>query len=84
MTKVLIIGVRRIMMKDPVSGEPVGPKRISMTWIVVVVIVALIVWFIYSASQTFVLKPDNRAMPSMSMPAQATATMPANMPGMNH
>lgn len=71
-------------MRDPVSREPVGTKRMSMTWIAAAIIVALIVWFIYSASQTFVLKPDNRSMSGMSMPAQATSTMPANMPGMNH
>jgi cation transporter-like permease len=72
------------MSNDQVSEKSVGSKRMSMTWIVVAVIVALIVWFVYSASQTFVLKPDNRAMPSMNMSAQATSTMPANMPGMDH
>ena len=72
------------MPNDPVSEKSVGSKRMSMTWIVVAVIVALIVWFVYSASQTFVIKPDNRAMPSMNMSAQATSTMPANMPGMDH
>lgn len=72
------------MTNDQVSEKSVGSKRMSMTWIVVAIIVALIVWFVYSASQTFVLKPDNRAMPSMNMSAQATSTMPANMPGMDH
>ncbi|MBI1281324.1 MAG: hypothetical protein GC179_24570 [Anaerolineaceae bacterium] len=72
------------MPNDQVSEKSVGSKRMSMTWIVVAVIVALIVWFVYSASQTFVIKPDNRAMPSMNMSAQATSTMPANMPGMDH
>ncbi len=71
-------------MKDPVSGEPVDPKRISMTWIVAAIVIALIVWMVYSASQTFVIRPDRGSMPSMNMPTQATSTMPANMPGMNH
>ena len=72
------------MPNDQVSEKSVGSKRMSMTWIVVAVIVVLIVWFVYSASQTFVIKPDNRAMPSMNMSAQATSTMPVNMPGMDH
>ncbi len=64
--------------------KPAGRKGISMTWIVAAIVIALIVWIVYSASQTFVIRPDRGAMPGMNMPAQATSTMPANMPGMSH
>lgn len=64
--------------------KPLGRTGISMKWLVAVIVLALIVWFVYSASQTFVTRPDKGSMPGMNMPTQATSTMPANMPGMNH
>lgn len=64
--------------------KPAGRKGIPMPWIVAVIVIALIVWFVYSASQTFVIRPDRGSIPGMNMSAQATSTMPANMPGMNH
>ena len=64
--------------------KPLGRTGISMKWLVVAIVIVLIVWMIYSASQTFVIRPDRGSMPGMNMPTQATSTMPANMPSMNH
>ena len=64
--------------------KPLGRSGISMKWLVAAIVIALIVWMLYSASQTFVIRPDKGSIPGMNMSAQATSTMPANMPGMNH
>ena len=71
-------------MEDPLPQTNENKKELPMNWIIAVIVLVLIIWMIYSASQTAKVKTDNNSMPGMTMPAQATATMPANMPGMNH
>jgi len=60
-----------------------------MNWIVAIIIIALLIWMIYTASQTAKVKSDNGSMSGMpGMNASGTekvpTQMPPNMPGMNH
>lgn len=71
-------------MEDPIPQTTGNKRGVRMNWIAAVIVIAVIIWMIYSASQTAKVKPDNSSMPGMTVPAQATLTMPANMPGMNH
>lgn len=55
-------------------------RNSRMTWIIVVVLVVLFVWFIYTAAQSVMTSG-----PSMSNDPNAMSTaMPQSMPGMNH
>ncbi|MDK3159335.1 hypothetical protein QPK87_22570 [Kamptonema cortianum] len=62
---------------------PVKSQRSSrVTWLIVVAITLLALWFIYSATQASITTATNSTAPSMD--GTATTSMQQSMPGMNH
>jgi hypothetical protein len=62
---------------------PAKSQRNSrVTWLIVMVITLLALWFIYSATQASITASTNSTAPRMD--GTAATSMPQSMPGMNH
>jgi hypothetical protein len=55
-------------------------RNSRMTWIIVVVLTVLFVWFIYTATQSVVTSD----LPMSNGANEVSTSMPQSMPGMNH
>jgi hypothetical protein len=69
-------------MTNQVPESAVNSQGIRMKWIGTIIAITLIIWILYSASQTWKPKTTNNAMAGMNPSAQATVTIPEDMPGM--
>lgn len=69
-----------------VMSQPTAPvknqRNARVTWLVVLAITLLALWFIYSATQASITASTNSTAPSMD--GTAATSMPQSMPGMNH
>ncbi|MDX2137267.1 MAG: hypothetical protein SF123_04170 [Chloroflexota bacterium] len=69
------------MMSQPTVPAK-NQQNPHVTWLIVVVITLLALWFIYSATQASTTNSGASSMPGTS--GVVATSMPQSMPGMNH
>lgn len=73
-------------MSQPLLEKSGGGRNVKAGWVLAVVFALLIIWVIYSASQSYIVESNSGSMSGMNqgMNEMSSTQMPDSMPGMNH
>lgn len=63
-----------------------GGRNVKAGWLLAVVFALLIIWIIYTASQSYIVESNSGSMSGMDQGASEmpSTQIPDTMPGMNH
>ena len=73
-------------MSQPLLEKSGGGRNVKAGWVLAVVFALLIIWMIYTASQSSIVESNSGSMSGMDqgMSEMSSTQMPDSMPGMNH
>jgi len=73
-------------MSQPSIEKSGGGRHVRSIWVLAIIFALLIIWMMYTASQSYVVESNSGSMPGMDQSSSETSStqMPDTMPGMNH
>jgi len=73
-------------MSQPSLEKSGGGRNVKAGWVLAVVFALLIIWMIYTASQSSIVESNSGSMSGMDQDTSemSSTQMPDTMPGMNH
>ncbi len=73
-------------MSQPLLEKSGGGRNVKAGWVLAVVFALLIIWMIFTASQSSIVESNSGSMSGMDQDTSemSSTQMPDSMPGMNH
>jgi len=73
-------------MSQPSIEKSGGGRNVRASWALAIIFALLIIWVIYTASQSYVVESNSGSMPGMDQSSNemSSTQMPDTMSGMDH